>query len=287
MTLPILSVAIRSEHDTVAVRQRSRQIARLLGFNPQDQTRIGTAVSEIARNALRYAGGGRAEFVVEGDTLPQLLLIRISDQGSGIKDLRKILEGRYTSTTGMGLGISGARRLMDQFEIQSEAGQGTTVVLKKLLPKTAALLSTQAMAGLTEQLSQERPGSAYGELEMQNQELLRTLDELRERQEDYSRVNRELEDTNRGVVALYAELDQRADHLRRADELKSRFLSNMSHEFRSPLNSSLALTGLLSDHSDGPLTAEQHQQVGFIQRAAEDLYELVNDLLDLAKVEAG
>ena len=67
------------------------------------------------------------------------------------------------------------------------------------------------------------------------------------------RLNRELEDTNRGVVALYAELDERADHLRRADEMKSRFLSNMTHEFRTPLNSILALTRLLLDRVDGEL----------------------------------
>src|SRR6187399_1146598 len=83
--------------------------------------------------------------------------------------------------------------------------------------------------------------------QQQNQELLRTLDELRARQEELERVNRELEDTNRGVVALYAELDERAGHLRRADELKTRFLSNMTHEFRTPVNSILALTGLLAD----------------------------------------
>ena len=121
----------------------------------------------------------------------------------------------------------------------------------------------------------------------QNQELLRTLEELRHRQEELERLSRELEDTNRGVVALYAELDDRADHLRRADELKSKFLSNMSHEFRTPLNSILALSRLLLDHVDGPLSEEQTRQVAFVRKAAEDLSELVNDLLDLAKVEAG
>src|SRR5439155_26570008 len=98
---------------------------------------------------------------------------------------------------------------------------------------------------------------------------------------------RELEDTNRGVVALYAELDEKAAHLRRADEMKSRFLSNMSHEFRTPLNSVRALCGLLLARTDGPLTGEQETQVRFIVRAAEDLSELVNDLLDLAKIGAG
>src|SRR5439155_25856934 len=89
------------------------------------------------------------------------------------------------------------------------------------------------------------------------------------------------------VVALYAELDERADHLRRADEVKTRFLSNMTHEFRTPLNSILALTRLLLDHVDGELTPEQERQVYFVRKSAENLSELVNDLLDLAKVEAG
>ncbi|HEV3485026.1 MAG TPA: response regulator, partial [Vicinamibacterales bacterium] len=106
-------------------------------------------------------------------------------------------------------------------------------------------------------------------------------------QEELTRLNGELEDTNRGVVALYAELDEKADHLRRADEMKTRFLSNMSHEFRTPLNSILALSRILLDRMDGPLTEEQERQLGFIRKAAEDLSELVNDLLDLAKVEAG
>src|SRR5207248_10931492 len=124
------------------------------------------------------------------------------------------------------------------------------------------------------------------ELRQQNAELLRTLDELRARQEDLARLNRELEDTNRGVVALYAELDERADHLRRADEIKTRFLSNMSHEFRTPLNSIQALARMLLDRTDGDLTSEQERQVTFIRKAADALGELVSDLLDLAKVEA-
>ena len=89
------------------------------------------------------------------------------------------------------------------------------------------------------------------------------------------------------MLALYAELDEKADTLRRADEMKSRFLSNMSHEFRTPLNSMMALSRLLLEDAERPLTAEQRRQVGYIRQAAEDLTELVNDLLDLAKVEAG
>src|SRR5262249_34826420 len=83
-----------------------------------------------------------------------------------------------------------------------------------------------------------------------------------------------------------AELDEKADFLRRASEMKSRFLSNMSHEFRTPLNAVTGLTRLLLDRSDGELTSEQEKQVRLIRRATEDLTQLVNDLLDLAKVEA-
>jgi signal transduction histidine kinase len=114
-----------------------------------------------------------------------------------------------------------------------------------------------------------------------------TLAELRERQEDLMSLTRELEDTNRGIVALYAEIEDKAERLRRADEMKSRFLSNTSHELRTPLSSIRALAKLLLDRMDGELSAEQERQVQFIATAANDLSDLVNDLLDLAKIEAG
>jgi CheY-like chemotaxis protein/nitrogen-specific signal transduction histidine kinase len=101
------------------------------------------------------------------------------------------------------------------------------------------------------------------------------------------RINAELEETNRGVVALYAELDEKAAALRSADELKGRFLRHVSHEFRTPLNAILALAQLLLRKTDGDLTPEQELQVGYIRKATQDLTEMVNDLLDLAKVESG
>lgn len=97
----------------------------------------------------------------------------------------------------------------------------------------------------------------------------------------------ELEETNQGVLALYAELDQQAEQLREVSELKSRFLSYMSHEFRTPLGSILSMTRLLEDGMDGPLTEEQRRQVRFISGSAAELREMVDDLLDLAKIEAG
>jgi signal transduction histidine kinase/CheY-like chemotaxis protein len=283
----MLAVAIRHERDVVLARTRARQIATLLGFEAQDQTRIATAVSEIARNAFQYARAGRVEFALQGTTAPQVLVIRVTDAGPGIADLDAVLEGRYVSSTGSGLGIVGASRLVDQFGITSTPGQGTTVELKRLLSRRAGVIGSGGVARITEELARREPSDAFEEVQLQNQELVRALDELGRRQEEMAALNRELEDTNRGVVALYAELDEKADHLRRADELKSRFLSNMSHEFRTPVHSIQALARMLLEQTDGPLTSEQDRQVSFIRKAADALAELVNDLLDLAKVEAG
>ncbi|QJC79969.1 sensor histidine kinase [Pseudomonas umsongensis] len=97
----------------------------------------------------------------------------------------------------------------------------------------------------------------------------------------------ELDETNQGVLALYAELDTQAEQLRQASDLKSRFLSYMSHEFRTPLGSILSIASLLTDELDGPLSSEQHKQVAFVSNAARELSDMVDDLLDLAKIEAG
>ena len=118
-------------------------------------------------------------------------------------------------------------------------------------------------------------------------QLQQTLAQLDSRQKELAQLNLELEETNRGVVALYAELDEKAEHLKRADELKSKFLSHVSHEFRTPLNAIIGLSRLLLDNLENNLTEEQKKQLQFIFTAAEDLTELVNDLLDLSKIEAG
>jgi signal transduction histidine kinase/CheY-like chemotaxis protein len=283
---PLLTLGVTREEDLVPARQRARRLAQLLGFDVQDRTRIATAVSEIARNAVVYAGGGRVEFSLEGKPGAQRFCVRVVDRGPGIADLDAVLEGRYQSATGLGVGLAGTRRLMDQFEITSTPGTGTVIRFGKALPRGAVVART-ALADIAATLAADVPPDTLAELQAQNRELLANLAELRARQDDLHRLNAELEDTNRGVVALYAELDERADELRRASELKSRFLSDMSHEFRTPLNSIMALARLLLDRTDGDLSGEQERQVGYIERSARSLTDLVNDLLDLAKVEAG
>lgn len=285
--LRIVSLPIENESDVVAARQRVRRLAELVGFDRQDQTRIATAVSEIARNAFVYAGGGRAECLIDHIEGMPRLLIRISDKGKGIGNLTDILDGRYKSGTGMGLGLIGARRLMGHFRIETVPGKGTTVELGQRLPKGRQAVTPKQSAEIAETLKRETSQDPLASLREQNRELMQSLEEIGRLRSEGEQISQELQDTNRGVVALYAELEERAEQLRRASELKTRFLSNISHEFRTPLNSVLALSRLLLDHVDGDLTVEQEKQVGFIRKSAEGLLELVNDLLDLAKVEAG
>ncbi len=284
MMQQILRVDIKTEHDVVFARQRARQIAAALEFDPQDQTRIATACSEICRNAFEYAKGGKVVFSV--DTAGTMELhIEVSDSGAGIADVKKVLAGTSKSKTGLGVGIIGAQRLMDRLEVRTDA-KGTSVTMSKRLPKKIEHMRL-SVTGITEELARTSPRGTVWELQQQNQEMLRLLDELHTRQSELDRLNQELQETNRGVLALYSELDDKAESFLHASELKSRFLSEISHEFRTPLNSIVSLSRMLLDRSDGDLSSEQERQVGFVQRSAQHLTDLVNDLLDLAKIEAG
>jgi signal transduction histidine kinase len=291
------------DQDVVLARQRARQISALLGFDSQDQVRIATGVSEIARNAFRYAGGGDVSFsvVAPADGLSPCgttqhhrasggnkwwLSVKVTDRGPGIPHIDQVLEGSYTSTTGMGVGIIGAKRLSDCFAIESQAGVGTTVQIGRQFTRVGDFGDADA-AAISKSLAGSAPATPLEEVQRQNQEILGAMESVRERQAAVERLNAELAETNRGVLALYAELDDRAAELKRISDYKSRFLNDISHELRTPLTSVQNLTRILLDHSDGELTSEQERQVKMIRKAAEGLMEMVNELLDLARIEAG
>jgi signal transduction histidine kinase/DNA-binding response OmpR family regulator len=281
----LLTYSVQHDQDVVTARQQAAQIAALLGFDSSEQTRIATAVSEIVRNAFRYAGSGTVTYAIDDDARPQRFAVRVDDRGPGIPYLDDVLGGRYHSTTGMGRGLVGAQRLMDGFSIDTSSS-GTSVVLEKFLPPRTGIVTAERARQIGAAIRERRPRSLFDEIQQRNQELLHALGELQRKQHELVHLNRELEDTNRGVVALYAELDERADHLRRADELKSRFLSNMTHEFRTPVNSIIGLSNLIQDDRQRE-GRDVEPEILYIRKAAEQLSELVNDLLDLAKVEAG
>jgi signal transduction histidine kinase len=273
----ILNVGLDNEQDVVLVRQRARQVSQLLGFSQQDHVRIATAVSEVARAVCQTGFGGRAAFAICTVGARQLLEVAI---GAAPGALGALADDAVVT----------AYRLMDDCELEQGAEPARAaplLTMRKWLPPQGWVTPAR-LAELSGQLAKDSPvANTYLEVHQQNRELASTLAELRERQDDLLALTRELEDTNRGIVALYAEIEDKAERLRKADEMKSRFLSNTSHELRTPLSSIRALAKLLLDRMDGELTIEQERQVRFIDAAATDLSELVNDLLDLAKIEAG
>jgi signal transduction histidine kinase len=288
MSLVVYRQAIGNERDLVDARSRAAAIAAELGFPAREQTRIAAAVSEIGRNALIHAGKGEIAFHLEPAESPKRLLVVVRDSGPGMPDTDRASAGAHRENgAGRGMGLVSAQRLVDRFHIESAPGKGTAVSMEKDLPSRGVDIGGDIAARLQGVMKRTAAADPMLAQQAQNRELLEALAAERERQDELRGLSQELEETNRGVVALYAELDEKAEYLRRASELKSRFLSNMSHEFRTPLSSILALSRLLMDQVDGPLVAEQQKQVTYIRKSAEELLELINDLLDLAKVEAG
>ena len=282
----ILRSEIRNETDIVWARKKARELASFLEFDSQDQTRIATAISEVTRNAFQYAKGGLVEYSIIGEDGSFSLKITVKDQGQGIPHLQEIENGTYISKHGMGVGLMGAKRLVDDFSI--DTGQdGTTVTLFKAIPGRRNVLKASEINELTNILMRGSESSPVDELQKQNREILNTIAELNEKKEELTRLNQELQDTNRGVVALYAELDEKAESLKIASEAKTSFLSNMTHEFRSPLNSILSIAGIIMKEAQAENAPERLKQVNFIIKAAKGLSDMVNDLLDIAKIEAG
>lgn len=280
MKLPIITVPLQVNQDVVVCRQRAGQIAELLGLDRLDQTRVSTAISEIARNAFTYAGAGTVDFAVEHAEDESWLSVTVTDQGPGIADVDTVLAGGYRSATGMGLGIVGSCRLMDRFAVETGPGSGTRVTMAKRVPTSGP--SPVTGSEIATELLRRQPPDAFDEVGRQNQELLEALDGLRSRHEQVERLNRELGETNRGIIALYAELEDQAEEVRQANDGRARFFSSVGHELRTPINSIVALARLLLRGDGEALSVEQARQAELILSAGNDLSRLVDDLLDLA-----
>jgi len=124
-------VSIHSDQDMVVARAQSRSLADSLGFSRTEATLIATAVSEIARNILMHAGRGEISMRPLREDVRCGLIVVAQDSGPGIRDVSRAVESGFASTGGLGLGLPGARRLMDEFEIESEPSEGTTVTMTK------------------------------------------------------------------------------------------------------------------------------------------------------------
>jgi len=284
MTQAILTLNVDTEFDVIAARQRARQIAGACGFGSVDQARIGTTVSELARNIINYAGAGSVSFVAEGAVAPQHLCITFADRGPGIADVGHVLSGAYRSTSGMGVGILSARRLMDQFDIAS-GPSGTRITVGKRFPANTGFISADGFGPLVAQFETLPNHAALSEARHQNRELADALGALQARQEELQLVSTRLEERNRNIEALNDLLDDKAAALQKADRSKDEFLATLSHELRGPLSAAAMAASMLLPES---VTSQRANQMGeLIRRQVTHMSRLVEDLLDVSRVSRG
>jgi signal transduction histidine kinase len=265
------SIHVTRESDIVLVRDRIRLAARELGFDNVTQIKLTTAASELTRNIYEYAGKGAITVsVIEkgGQTGMEILF---EDEGPGIPDIEKILSGQFQSGSGLGKGITGSRRLMDEFSIETGPGLGTRIWATKWFdPNQRPLKSVDDIRKLF--FSATESGMVE-ELQSQNKELVRVLGELTESREELKKANFDLMLAN--------------EKLTEVDQMKSRFISTIAHEVRTPLNAMTGLIQVLIRDKSEPLTPRQIETVERLDRSAIMLVRLVNDLLDLSRLQAG
>ncbi|HEX6499489.1 MAG TPA: ATP-binding protein [Micromonosporaceae bacterium] len=287
----LLRMRIRAEHDVFAVRQRGREVAAVVGLDRQDQVRVATALSEVGRLMLMGTGGATVIFDLVDDGAPALRVRAEATDPSGadLDDLASLM--------------APVARLVDELTLQTPPDPVRVVILRRF-PPGMRRLPRGRVAEIRAALESRAPAGPLDELAAQNEQLLATLEQVQQQRDEllrlngeleetnrgvmalYGQLSSELEETNRGVVALYAELDERSAQLREASEAKTRFLANASHELRAPVTSIIGLARLLGT-GDGPLTPDQAEQIELIDNSATDLLRVVNDLLDLAKAESG
>jgi len=285
MTYRIINLGISSEHDMIAVRQRAREISALLGFSVQDQVRIATAVSELARTVIAHAAGGNVEFSLDHLGSGASLSIGIRSSGGAVATSGNGDRAGTGTDKALATALASAERLMDDCTVERDNGRGQVVRLRKAVP-AASTISTATLSEVADSVMRSPISSTFNEVTLQNRELLDTLAELRSRQDDLLVLTQELEDTNRGVVALYAEIEEKAERLRQADIYKDEFLATLAHELRNPLapiRNAVEIMRRTPSHESAAHANAQH----IISRQVNHLARLVDDLLDVARISKG
>jgi signal transduction histidine kinase len=275
-------VYVRREGDIIKVRDRVRRLAREIGFDSTTQIKITTAVSEVTRNIYEYAKSGAISLSLAERGEDFGLQVTARDDGPGIEEstLRSILRGQYQSSSGLGVGLSGTRKLMDEFDIQTKAGEGTRVMLVKWMPRGLADDVKSRVEELRAYLGQDVEDSAVEELQQQNRDFVRILGELEEKREQLETLNRQLNEANQ-------ELNEANAKLRELAEMKEEFLALTTHDLRSPLTVISGVISFFTSGRLGELSPEQKNMVSMMERNTQSLIELVNDLLDASKLESG
>ncbi|NJD02440.1 MAG: response regulator [Ruminiclostridium sp.] len=277
----MLKVFLTSEYDTILARQKAQEITKLLGYDIHEQARIATAVSESVRILLGLACEGEVVFYVDRTSGQPMLGIRI--KSNSMTNFNQMENSGKSNQFCMNY----AELLMDKFQIEDMQGEGRAILLSKAFPKALQPMTEDKFNEVVKIINNKQPENPLDYMRQQNQEILNALVELKEKQEEINALNNELQETNKGVIALYNELEEKAEFLKQANEIKKSFLLNVSHEFKTPIHSILGMAGLLLDEVDGELSSEQAIQVEFIQNSGQELLEMVSDILDISKIEAG
>ncbi|MFC1824764.1 histidine kinase dimerization/phospho-acceptor domain-containing protein, partial [Thermodesulfobacteriota bacterium] len=291
-------IPIRIETDVVRARNLGTLLAKEIEFDKTTCIRIGTTVSELTRNIIEYTHGGSVKyFIAQGENNVSGMAMLFEDQGPGVEDVDWITSDHFHSKNGLGIGIAGSQKLMDDFDIQSKPESGTIIRAAKWLPEhTPALTSKRISQIQTAFLQTIKHGddSMVDTIIAQNEELNHLLQELQERNREIEAINQELGETNRGVIALNRELEEKAADIAQAkneaelaNKAKANFLANMSHELRTPLNHIMGFTELIVDGKCGDLNETQAEYLNDVLSSSKHLLSLINDILDLSKVDAG
>ncbi len=283
----MLKIYLTSEYDGIIARQKAQQVAKLLGFDIHEQVRIATAVSESIRISLNHLGEGEVAFFLEDIDNEPMLMVKVKGyEIASLKENKNLTEDKNYNRS-LESAVNYAQPLVDKLQVEDIPGEGRIILLGKALPKASLPMTEQKFDEVIEIINNKQPKNQLDYMRQQNQEILNTLVELKKKQEEINELNKELQETNKGVIALYNELEEKAELLKLSNEVKKSTLLTVSHEFKTPIHSILGIAGLLLDRTDGELSEEQEKQVLFIDKAAEELLEMVNDVLDISKIEAG
>jgi signal transduction histidine kinase/CheY-like chemotaxis protein len=284
--LQLLATAVTHEQDVFALRRDGRAIAEIIGLERQDQIRLATALSELGRDRLSCAEV-TVRVCLVADTVPALAVtMRWADGPPPAAEALSSARRLVRELTEQCVGRRGVIVLRHAVPVPGDRFQEVADVVARALRDRAAANREEDLRAQTRDLivALEEARAQGEELKLLNEELEQTNAGVMAL---YSELSSELEQTNTGVVALHAELEDKSRQLREASAAKTRFWANVSHELRGPLNSVIGLSRLLATAEPGELGEQQREQVSLIAASGETLRTLVDDLLDVAKAEAG